>query len=182
MKKIRFYFDKDKEENWLNQMSRKGWAMSRFFCGVYTFEPCEPGKYIYRVDMPQEIGKDNMRGESRAQYISFIEETEAEHVCDWFWWSIFRREASKGKFELYTDSQSRIVLYQRIRKLFLWVGMLDVICTLNNTLIFIRNNAKEWIDILLLGIMYSIVMVFIIAIVKTSRKISKLRQKSLLTK
>lgn len=182
MKKFKLYADKDKEEKWLNEMCQKGWAMTKYCIGVYNFEPCEPGKYIYRVDMPKEIGKDDMRGENREQYVSFIEETGAEHVCDWFWWMIFRREASKGKFELYTDPESQIALYQRIRKLFLWVGMIEVICAVNNTLIFLGKGAKDAVDMMLLVIIYLFVMVFVTAIARTSRKINKLREKSLLTK
>lgn len=31
MKKFKLYFDKDKEEKWLNEMSLQGWAMREFF-------------------------------------------------------------------------------------------------------------------------------------------------------
>ena len=43
MKKFVLYFDKDKETEWLNKMAQDGWAMTDFFAGVYTFEPCEKG-------------------------------------------------------------------------------------------------------------------------------------------
>ena len=33
MIKFKLYFDKDKETQWLNEMSQKGWAMTGFFAG-----------------------------------------------------------------------------------------------------------------------------------------------------
>ena len=51
MKKFKLYYDKDKEEAFLNEMSAKGYAMKRFFLGLYTFEKCRPGEYTYRVDL-----------------------------------------------------------------------------------------------------------------------------------
>lgn len=139
MKKFRLYFDKDKEEIWLNEMSREGWAMTDFVAGVYTFTPCEPGEYIYRIDMPGEIGKTPIWYENR-EYIELVEETGAEYVCRWGWWMIFRKEASQGTFELYTDTQSQIALYRRIRKVFLIVGMLELSLALQNTM----NMAHFW--------------------------------------
>ena len=43
MVKFRLYYDKDKETEWLNQLSDGGYAMKSFFAGFYEFEPCEKG-------------------------------------------------------------------------------------------------------------------------------------------
>ena len=37
MKKFKLYFDKDKEEKWLNEMSLQGWAMREFFFDMFLF-------------------------------------------------------------------------------------------------------------------------------------------------
>ncbi len=47
----KLYFDKDLEESWLNQLAQQGWGLTSFCLGRYTFEPIEPGEYIYRVDL-----------------------------------------------------------------------------------------------------------------------------------
>ena len=39
MIKFRLYYDKDKEEEFLNNMVQKGYAMTHIFLGVYWFEP-----------------------------------------------------------------------------------------------------------------------------------------------
>lgn len=178
MRKFRLYLDKDKEEKWLNKMCQKGWAMTGFCLGVYTFAPCEPGQYIYQIDMPREIGKDNMRDEKREQYVELVEETGAEHVCDWFWWAYFRREASLGEFELYTDLESQIALYERIQKLFLWVGVMEFLLGINNTT-SVMERGMENLDVpLVLGLtlIYTIILAFIVAITKTTIKIKKLKR------
>lgn len=178
MRKLRFYFDKDKEEKWLNKMCQKGWAMTGFCLGVYTFEPCEPGEYIYRIDMPGEIGKDNMRDRKREQYVEFVEETGAEHICDWFWWTFFRRKASQGEFKLYTDPESQLTLYKRILKLFLWVGILELAVGINNTRVFAERGISnlDAADMVCLALIYIIILVFIVAITKTTRKIKRIKK------
>ena len=38
MMKFKLYFDTDAEVKWLNEMADKGYAMTRFFAGFYTFD------------------------------------------------------------------------------------------------------------------------------------------------
>lgn len=142
MKKFRLYFDKDKEEEWLNEMSRQGWAMTGFFAGLFRFTSCEPGEYIYRIDMPGEIGRTSIWKKDR-EYIELVEETGAEYVCRWGWWMTFRKKAAEGEFELYTDVESRVALYRRIRRMFLVIGLLELSLALNNTVNVMRLWSYE---------------------------------------
>ena len=34
MKKFKWYYDKDAEEIWLNEMVNQGWALEHYFLGV----------------------------------------------------------------------------------------------------------------------------------------------------
>lgn len=183
MKKFRLYFDKDKEEKWLNEMSRQGWAMREFFFGVYVFTPCEAGEYIYRVDMP---GGRGPVWKVNREYIELVEETGAEFVCRWGWWMIFRKEASKGEFVLYTDTESQIELYRRIRRLFFFVGFLELSLALNNTLNVLNFWSRRDVirsfcgtDMFLfvcMGLLYAIVAGFFFMSWRLTRKMHKLRQ------
>ena len=47
MIKFRYYIDNQKEQDWLNNLTKKGWALKSFFLGFYKFEKCEPGEYEY---------------------------------------------------------------------------------------------------------------------------------------
>ncbi len=192
MKTFHLYYDKEKEEQYLDQMCQKGWALSSFFLGVYTFEPCEPGKYIYQVDMPQMPSGTGSRQRAMREYIDFVESTGAECVCTWGFYVIFRKESSQGEFKLYTDADSQIRHWQRIRKLFLVILIWDIFaCFLNtyNFLIYVWDwKSSPYADgnllhldgalILLcgLGIVYLITLVFSMMVIRFTRKIHRLKQ------
>lgn len=132
MRKFRLYYDKEKEEAWLNEMCRQGWAMASFFLGVFQFTPCEPGQYTYQVDMPGISRAFGRRRDKKKEYIDFVESTGAEYVCAWGFWLIFRKETSRGAFRLYTDKESQIKLYQRIRLIFLAFALVELgLCIIN---------------------------------------------------
>lgn len=126
MRKFRLYFDKEAEEQWLNEMCSQGWEMTNFFFGVYTFAPCSPGFYTYQVDMPEFPGGRLGRDQKKREYIDFVESTGAEYVCSWGYYMIFRKETEKGEFKLYTDAESQMKLYQRIRRLFVMVELIEL--------------------------------------------------------
>ena len=119
MKKFRLYWDKDKEENFINSMSSKGWMMKRFFLGVYTFEKGQPNEYTYRLDLINDKKDDVFR-----EYIQLIEDTGAEYVQRWGVWGIFRK---KGQFELYTDKESKREQYIKTRKFFFSMFIFQII-------------------------------------------------------
>lgn len=122
MIKFKFLFDKDKETLWLNEMSKKGYALTKFFAGFYTFEKCAPGKYIYQIDLCDGFYSIN------DNYRSFMEEMDVEIIQPWGYWVFLRKEASKGDFELYTDVDSSIEHYTKILKMFKAVTILEIIC------------------------------------------------------
>ena len=51
MTKFRIISDMTKETEWLNQMAAEGHALVSFLAGFYTFENCQPGKYVFKVDL-----------------------------------------------------------------------------------------------------------------------------------
>ena len=121
MIRFRLYFDKDKETAWLNEMSGRGWAMNGFFAGFYRFEKCEPGEYIYQIDFGDEMYhvSDEYRG--------LMEDIGAEIVALWGYWIILRKPAAEGPFELYTDPESMIEHYTKIRRMFKAVTILELV-------------------------------------------------------
>lgn len=122
MIKFRLYFDKDKETIWLNKMSEAGLSMTGFFAGFYRFEKCEPGKYVYQIDFGEKLFAVTN------DYREFMEETGVEIVQTWGFWIILRKLASEGEFLLYTDVDSSIEHYTKIRTMFKVVTILELIC------------------------------------------------------
>ncbi len=181
MKKYRLYFDKEKEEEWLNKMSGQGYAMTGFFAGLYHFTPCEPGQYIYRIDMQGEAGRTPVWRNDYQEYIELVEETGAEYVCRWGWWLIFRKEAAKGEFVLYTDTESQIALYKRIRWMFLFFGMMELSITLSTTMNvrhLLAETSDVGMDFLLLAslpLCWFVTTLFFVMVLKLTGKIRRLR-------
>ena len=64
MIKYRYYIDNQKEQDWLNKLSREGWALKKFFLGFYKFEKCEPGvevvcRWYYWVYLRRKTSSNN---------------------------------------------------------------------------------------------------------------------------
>ncbi len=125
MLKFRLYVDKDAEEFWLKEMSLKGWAFQRFCLGVYTFEACQPGEYNYQIDL-----LDNWDA-NQAPFADFMDESGVEVISQWYRWVYVRKRAADGPFELYTDAESKIAQYHRIKKFFGAGLVLEIACFLS---------------------------------------------------
>ena len=122
MIKFKLYFDKDKETQWLNEMSQKGWAMTGFFAGFYRFEPCEKGKYTYQIDFGNEFFSVS------DDYREFMSDSDIEIIQSWGFWVFLRKLSSEGGFQLYTDVDSQIEHYKKIRNMFKAVTVIELIC------------------------------------------------------
>lgn len=122
MLKFKLYYDKDSEEDWLKKMCLDGWAFKKFFFGFYTFEKCEPGEYNYQIDL-----LDNWNGKKH-DYEAFMNDTGVEVICQWWRWVYLQREASAGSFEMYTDTDSKIIQYNKIKNFFKIFLILEIFC------------------------------------------------------
>lgn len=127
MIKFKLQFDTEKETKWLNEMSAKGYALADYWWGIYSFEKCLPGEYVYQIDIVD--GFFNVDDD----YRKFMEDIGVEIVCMWSCWAILRKKTSDGPFRLYTDAESSIEHYSKIRLLFR-VAMIIVIFGLTETL------------------------------------------------
>lgn len=124
MTKFRMCYDKDKVAEWLNRMAEQGWAMTDYFLGFYRFAKCEPGEYVYQVDIAE-----NLFNVSEG-YQQFMEELGVEIMCLWGPWVILRRKAAEGSFVMYSDVESTIAHYTKVRKVFWVCGVLECVCVL----------------------------------------------------
>ena len=126
-KTIRKWFwvwDFDREERWLNQMAMQGWALAEVGFCRYTFEKCEPGEYVVRLQMQK----------NDPDYVAFLEEIGAEYVGRIVQWIYVRRRAEEGPFELFSDTQSRLDHLQWIARMLLAVGVMNLVIGIVNAL------------------------------------------------
>ena len=107
MKTFRYCLNHKADEAYMEKMCRAGWAAAALVEGVWTFEPCKPGQYTYRVAY--------LRGKSGAQ----VEQLKAElagrgieFVSRYSFWAIFRSEKD---FALYAPEEE-LALCERIRR------------------------------------------------------------------
>jgi hypothetical protein len=99
----------DKQEAWLEAMSREGLHLQTIKAfGRYVFELGEPRKYTYRLDFDKTSGKDS-------DYFRLIQEAGWERVAEVAGWQYWRKETSEGRTpEIFTDTESKIRKYRRL--------------------------------------------------------------------
>jgi hypothetical protein len=115
-----------KEEAWLNEMASKGLAFQDYFLGRYTFVDCEPGEYIYRIELLDGFPG----GQKSREYLKFMTDNGVEYVARWARWVYFRKPAAEGSFDIYTDVDSQINHYRRIARMFLVAAIIELIAAL----------------------------------------------------
>ena len=127
----------DKEEKWLNEMAAKGLSLvSVGFC-KYEFEDSVPGEH--RVCL-QLLDKTPRHPESK-KYIEFLETTGAEHVGSFTRWVYFRKKATEGDFELFSDNSSRIKYISKVIGFILLVTVANWIVGIDNLLLAILQSS-----------------------------------------
>ncbi|WP_305138400.1 DUF2812 domain-containing protein [Dubosiella newyorkensis] len=117
MKKFKLYFDKDEEVKWLNEMTEQGWECTDFKGGFYSFKPCLPGEWLYEADLNDHgfiLSKE---------YRELLKDNKINVICTWGFWFLAKRKAQYGPFQLYTDLESKILQYKKIRNMFLGAGL-----------------------------------------------------------
>lgn len=145
MVRFRLYYDKEMETEYLNEMSRQGYAMTGFFAGFYRFDRCAPGEYIYQVDLTDGLFR------VRKDYREFMREVGVEIVALWGPWVILRKKAAEGPFELYTDVESRIEHYEKIRRMFKIAAIFEIVCLFMEILGGLHGTSIAWFFSGLLG-------------------------------
>ena len=178
MKKIIWkpYYDYEREEKWLNEMAARGLAMTRYTWCRYEFEETPPGEYVYRIEMLKEHAG---HPESR-RYIEFTEETGAECVATYLRWVYFRKKAALGPFELYSDNESRITHYRRVRGF--WLLMLFIECGLAaNTFRMVFDRPLSTLKLAFLSLLLIFIVIFAFLSVRLTLKIGRLKREGRVT-
>lgn len=124
----KLFWDFEKEEQWLNQMASKGMNFIDYTVARYLFEQGTPGEYIYRIELLPNLAT---HPESQA-YIEFMESVGVEYMGKWLSWVFFRKKASDGPFEIFSDFDSKIKHYKRINTLFAVAGAINLFAFLYN--------------------------------------------------
>lgn len=122
------YWDFEKEEKWLNEMSAKGLALSSYSWCRYVFEEKPRGEYIYRIELLDQFVS---HPESQS-YVRFLEETGIECVATYMRWAFFRKKASDGAFDLYSDIDSQIAYLRKVNVFWLTFMFIELMLGISN--------------------------------------------------
>ncbi|MBP2099573.1 DUF2812 domain-containing protein [Enterococcus rivorum] len=76
MKKFRVFVDMEKEENYLKEMSEKGWRLAKYNSwNIYTFEKSTPTSSNYKIDYQTFRNKT-----SYVDYLTLFEDSGWSHI------------------------------------------------------------------------------------------------------
>ncbi|QUL56680.1 DUF2812 domain-containing protein [Paenibacillus tritici] len=183
----KYFIDFEKEEAWLNEMSAKGLALVEYSWARYVFEESAKGEYIYRLELLEKDPKEE------SDYLQFMEETGAERVPTGApakakrtlinqRWVIFRRKASEGPFQIYSDTDSKIKHYQRIHNVYLSLALLELIIGSFNIMLMLLNTSSNIYKInLIVGVLVIILGLFFVWLsLPVRRKILRLKNEKLI--
>ena len=132
------YWDYEKEEQWLNEMSQKGLALEDYSWCRYVFRDAPAGKYIYRIEL---LDKSGTNYESQ-KYLGFLEETGIECVATYMRWAFLRKEASLGPFDLYSDIDSKINYYTKVINFWNIFAALELSIGVMNIVVGLANSGR----------------------------------------
>lgn len=129
------YWDFEKEEKWLNEMSAKGMALTDYSWCRYVFEEDNNNQYTYRI----EFLKDMPTHPESIAYLKFLEESGVECVATYMRWVYLRKKTSEGSFDIYTDIDSKIKHYNRINIVWSSAMIIEFVAALSNLSIGLIN-------------------------------------------
>ena len=125
----------EKEESWLNEMALNGWVLDGIGYCTYHFVRCEPGEYTVSLEMRP----------SDEAYIQFMQDTGAEYLGRMMMWIYFRKRASEGSFDLFSDIDSKISHLDKIGKMLSMIGGANLLIGIAN--VFSPSHVG-WVNLL----------------------------------
>lgn len=93
--RLYYVWEWEKEEKWLNDMSRKGWQLVHATIGKFNFVSGEPNEFAYRL----ELLDSNIKSLESTTYLNFLKETGIEMVGKCKNWIYLRCKTADGGFE-----------------------------------------------------------------------------------
>ncbi len=111
MKKYKFFTNFDEEENWLNDMARKGCRFTRKSSFGYEFEAEKPESATIKMDY-----RTFKKREDFEDYCALFEDSGWEHIAGTksSGYQYFKKVGSQGNDEIFSDVDSKAGRYKRL--------------------------------------------------------------------
>lgn len=130
----KLFFDFEKEEKWINDLALKGLNFTYYSPGKYIFEEGESGEYIYRLELLNNLPSHP----ESVKYIRFMEDMGVECVATYIRWVYFRKKASEGAFDLFSDYDSRIKHYKKVASFVGVIGAFNLAVAIYNLVLGLK--------------------------------------------
>ena len=111
VKKFNYTMNHRADEAYMAEMCHEGWAATSLVEGVWTFEPCKPDQYTFRVGYLRGMSGGQVEDLKRRLVGEGI-----EFVSRYSFWAIFR---SRHDFRLYTPEEE-LAICEKIRRPMPW--------------------------------------------------------------
>lgn len=172
--KYRLLINFEKEEKWINEMSKQGWHLEKFFIGRFTFSKGIPGRYIYRNEYLFDKNK-----EEKKEYIAFLEESGIEVVHESAGWIYTRKKTVDGDYEIFSDIASKKSYYDELFRFMVMLLAINGFLALSNLTYFKMASALSWLNIAagVIGATVCILLLFPIRFLRKERKLLEEKQK-----
>jgi hypothetical protein len=159
-------WDDEKEEIWLREMSKKGWHFKSVGVpGNYIFEQGKPIEYTYRLDY--FIDRKDM-----SNYLQLFQDAGWSYLGEMGGWQYFRKAELFGEVqEIYSDRESKTKKYQRL------MLYLTIFFPIHLSFILILSRSNDGAMQVFTFIMVIIMLVYVYAMVKLLRRITRLMKK-----
>lgn len=137
-----FFNDLEKEEAWLNEMAGKGLNLvvpGKLGPPPYRFVRGTPGEWIYRI----EFLPWTARSKKGKRYLAFVAESGIETVHSSGQGAYFRRQAADGSFEVFSDLDSRIAHFRRLRGRLAFIAIPQILTIVSMVLILLSPTPED---------------------------------------
>lgn len=170
-------WDMEKEEEWLNEMSRKGYKLIKAKLGLFTFKK-EETDYIYKLSYKR------LKGARKREYNQLFEDFGWEYVTSCNNWNYFRKKASEENTEIYTDDESKAEIFKILLR---FIGLLTIVFVpfaLISLVVItydLLENGMNKLPIYLFDILIYLfdILFYIFATVKLTKKYKSLKREKL---
>ncbi len=136
MKKFNYTMNHKADETYMARMCHEGWAATSLIEGVWTFEPCRPDQYTFRVCYLRGKSEDEVEELKRS-----LAKKGIEFVSRYSFWAIFR---SEHDFRLYTPAEE-LAVCEKIYCPMPWGSVLSWLAAIGFWWLSVHVSAWFWI-------------------------------------
>ena len=172
---INWFVDFDKEELWLNEMARKGWAFWHTNGVIYRFKPCKPGEFIYQIDFDEKKSHEGV-----GDYVVFRSSCGDLFVHQWKRKIYWKRETASGPFEAENNVAAKLRLTNKAFNFHLnsFIGLTLIAAFAFLVLMplgkHLPDNAfSHWLTDFSSGLTYGILLAEVFLLLPAMRKLHK---------